>query len=85
MKHLKGINESQTFSSYEEALDKMCKYMASRIHDDYMGGSMSPRYGGERGVIDTLSILYSRDKKQVSSDINTMLEEYRTKKRDFRD
>jgi hypothetical protein len=85
MKHLKRINESNTCPSYEEALDKMCKFIANRIHDDYMSGAMSPRYDGERGVVDTLSNLYGIDKKQVSNDIDTIIEEYRTKKRNFRD
>jgi hypothetical protein len=87
MKHLKRINElqSQPISSYEEALDKMCKFIAEQIYHDEMGGSMFPRYRELMGVVDTLSILYGIDREKVKQDIDDIIEEYRTKKRNFRD
>lgn len=87
MKHLKRINEleSQPMISYEEALDKMCKFIAEQIYHDSMGGSMFPRYRELMGVVDTLSILYGIDREKVKQDIDTIIEEYRTNKRIFRD
>lgn len=82
MKHLKRFNEteSQPMISYEEALDKMCKFIAEQIYHDSMGGSMFPRYHDIMGVVDTLSILYGIDRKKVKQDIDTIIEE----KRNFR-
>ena len=67
--------------SYEEALEKMCKYIADQIYGDYMDGSLNPSYDGQSGCEDTLSILYGVSRKKVRRDVDTIIEEYRTGKR----
>ena len=84
MKNLKRYNESLSSLSYDDAVIKMGEHIALETWHDYMGGSMSPRCDDEGGIITTLSMIYSVDKKKVRSDIDTIVEECKSGKRKFK-
>ena len=91
MKHLKRINELDTNHldtnltfSYEEALDKMCKFIVEQI---YLNSDPSQYWGksvfGSRwhSFIGSLKTLYDKPFEKVQKDIDDIIEEYRIGKR----